>query len=153
MRVGLSDDYGRHRCAAEAGLYSVPVGLDGDWPGGGSCGCALATSPEPVPGGGLPTLTIRERTRQFLGPDGEPRYKWVDVVTGPALLLEERKETNDATGQTKVTATAAVAWEGGTAPRETAVAHDSRGYRWEVVSCSALPGRLDMKLERIDDGE
>lgn len=154
MRVALHDDFGVSRCAPSRTdtVLGWTVALDGDWPGK-TCGCATVAPPESPPATGLPTLAIRERSRMYFGPDGEPHYEWTDVVSGPALLLEERSETNDATGQTKVTATAAVAWESGTPPRETAVAHDSRGYRWEVVSCQALPGRLQLKLERIDDGE
>lgn len=88
-----------------------------------------------------------------LDADGTPQWQWLDVVSGPALMFESRKELNDATGQTLVLARAVLGWSGDRdAPHETAVAIDSRGHRWQITSVVALPGRLEMQMEWLDDG-
>jgi hypothetical protein len=153
----LADDPGLCRCDPQPGTFNVPVGLDEDlWRG--SCGAAADAGSEepgvlPDPTTGLPTLTIRERSRTYYEADGAPRYDWTDLVIGPTLALEARIEVNDATGQTRVTASAVVAYSGERVPDETAVALDSRGWRWDITSCRTLPGRLEMALERISDAE
>lgn len=149
VRIGLRTDWGAVPCRPEPGEFSVPAGLDQDvgCPCGGGCGCDPAAPTDR----GLPTLTVRERTRRFYDTDGNPRYEWATVAEGEALLFETRQETNDATGQTLVSASAAIGWAGGVAPKETAVVLDSRGHRWEVVACDPLPGRLQLRLQWIDD--
>lgn len=151
MRIGLSTDFGSSRCAPQPSQFSIPVGLDDD--AGSGCGTCSADGVGPVdPRDVLPTLTVRARTRSYIDDDGNARFLWDDVVSGPALLFERRTEVNDATGQTAVQADAVLAFEGD-APKETAVVWDSRGHRWEILSCRALPGRLELRLEWIDDAE
>ncbi len=153
MRVGLRDDFGLSRCAPASSPYSLQVALDGD-PGGG-CGCnPEPTSPEPPAESGAVTLTITERGRKFYDSDGTPRFSWTEVFSGPVALFETRRELNDATGQTLVKAKVLIAWPDDTPPpKETAVARDSRGWRWEITSSEPRPGRLQLQLEYIDDQE
>lgn len=148
MRVELSDG-----CGPEPGAYSMAVVLDGDLPDGCRCGGACCGDDEPEEPL-LPTLTVRERVRDTFDFTGTPQLSWRTAVTGPALIYSERRERNDATGQTMVTATAALGWDpedDGPAPRESAVVWDSAGQRWELTVCDPLPGRLQLTMERIDD--
>ncbi|HEV2927249.1 MAG TPA: hypothetical protein VGW74_01040 [Propionibacteriaceae bacterium] len=151
MRIVLSDS-----CAQTAGVFSVPVALDDDFPG---CGCGGPCSDDDGLDGDdgelgqtLPTLTIRERLRDTFDFTGTPQLSWRTAGSGPAISYVERRETNDATGQTMVTAKAVLGWDAGVAaPKETAVVWDDAGIRWNVTSCEALPGRLELLMDRIDD--
>jgi hypothetical protein len=155
MRVGLRDDFGLSRCAPGGGPYSLQVALDGDI--GGGCGCSPDTTPDPetpVDPGGAVVLTITERGRLFYDGNGIPRFQWTEVFSGPVALFETRRELNDATGQTLAKARVLIAWPDGTPPpKETAVAKDSRGWRWEITSAEPRPGRLQLQLEYLDDAE
>lgn len=147
MRIELSEG-----CGPVTGLFSLAVGLDDDFPGGccgGNCSCG-DTPGESEPE--WPTLTVRQRERTAMDFDGVPLLDWFTVATGPAIEYVKRVETNDATGQTLVKVSAVIGWDGEHQPRETAVVWDSDGRRWEITSMNALPGRLEMQLERIEDG-
>jgi hypothetical protein len=147
MRVELSDG-----CGPEPGAYSMAVVLDDDFPTG--CGCGGACCGGEPEDSLLPTLTIRERVRDAFDFTGTPQLSWRTAVHGAAVTYTERRETNDATGQTKVTATAVLGWtpeDDGPAPKESAVVWDGSGKRWELTACNPLPGRLELTMERIDD--
>jgi hypothetical protein len=149
MRIQLADG-----CLPTAGEFSMAVGLDDDFPDGCRCGgqcCDEETSEPELP---VPTLTIRERVRDAFDFTGTPQWSWRTAATGPAVTYSERRETNDASGQTKVTATAVLGWseeDDGPAPKESAVVWDSDGKRWELTSCNPFPGRLELVMERVDD--
>jgi hypothetical protein len=148
MRVELSDG-----CGPEPGAYSMAVVLDDDFPGGCGCGGTCCGDDEPEDPS-LPTLSIRERMRPTFDFTGTPQLSWRTAVQGPAIMYSERRETNDATGQTKVTATAVIGWDpedDGPAPKESAVVWDGDGKRWELTVCNPLPGRLELVMERVDD--
>lgn len=148
MRVALDDG-----CTPEPGEWSLPVALDDDLPDDG-CGCGGTCCGEEPPTDALPTLTLRERVREEFDFTGTPQLSWTTRLEGPAIRYTERRERNDATGQTMVTATAVMAWNedaDGAAPKESAVAWDSDGKRWEITSCEALPERLELVMERVDD--
>jgi hypothetical protein len=149
VRVQLNDG-----CMPEPGAYSVPVLLDDDFPDDGCrCGgeCCGDDQPEDNP---LPTLSVRERERDTFDFTGTPQLSWRTAVEGPAITFTQRRETNDATGQTMVTASAVLGWneeDDGPAPAESAVVWDSDGHRWELTACNPLPGRLELTMERVDD--
>lgn len=149
MRVALNGD-----CGPESGPFSLPVMLDDDYPDGCGCGGECDGDGDDSPGLPLPTLTVRERVRDTLDFTGTPQLSWRTAAHGPSVSYLERRETNDATGQTKVTATAVISWseeDDGPAPKESAVVWDDDGKRWELTSCSPLPGRLSLVMERVDD--
>lgn len=151
MRVQLRDDH-RPRPDSAAGVWSIPVALDGD-PPGTSCavGCAPGQGENPPPTGWLPSLEVRERSRAGITEEGVAQYTWQPLHQGPASSMEERQEVNDATGNTMVTAKATMQWpDGKRAPLETAVAWDSRGYLWRISSSALSGGALSLKLERLD---
>lgn len=164
MRIGLQDDAGFSRCAPGRSPFSIPIGLDDDL--GCGCGCGIVgdgtgngngnggvVDPTDPPDSGVPTATIRYRAKLYYDGDGTPTYEWAVLGSGSVVLLQERTELNDATGQTQVLANGEVSWadELGT-PTETCVAWIG-GVRYEVLSCVRLPGRLRLKLERLDDAE
>ena len=150
MRVQLNGD-----CGPDTGSYSLPVALDDDYSDECRCGGACCgDDDDESPGEPLPVLTVRERKRSSVDFTGTPLLAWHTAAHGASISYVERRETNDATGQTKVTATAVLGWdedEYGAAPKESAVVWDDAGNRWELTSCTALPGRLNLVMERIDD--
>lgn len=158
MRIELQDDrWGG--CRPVLGQFSAVIALDGDFPGGCGCGgtCTDGDGVDPDgPGLGEPqlTLTVRERLRDTFDFTGTPQLSWVTRASGLAISYIERRERNDATGQTWVTAKATLGWdEEGPAPTETAVVWDSDGHRWDVTSVQPFPGRLELLMQRIDDAE
>lgn len=153
MRIALEDDYG---CSAEES-WSVPVVLDDDLPGGCGCGgpcCCGDGDGAQEPGTPLPTLTVRERIRDGADFTGTPQLTWQTAGSGPAITYEQRRETNDAAGQTLVTARAVLGWaEDAPVPTETAVVWDGAGNRWQVSRVAALPGRLELDMSRVEDSD
>jgi hypothetical protein len=149
MRVELDEG-----CSPEPSVWSMAVLLDDDRPG---CGCGSGgecCGQDPTEDSALPTLSVRERQLQEYDFTGTPQWGWITRVEGPAIQYTERRERNDATGQTMVTASAVLAWDSdtdGAAPAESAVIWDSGAKRWEITSCTALPGRLEIRMERVDD--
>jgi hypothetical protein len=156
MRVGLRDDWGRRCPGPEASPFSVPVVLDQDRPGGPcGCGCQSAqpgcVDTDTPDGTGLPTLTVQERVVQFYDVDGNPTYTWSDLVSGPAIEVQSRQELNDATGQTRVTASVTMGWPTDTrAPKEKDRLVDSLGARWSILSATPAPGIVRFELEWLD---
>lgn len=150
MRIGLSTDFGRSRCAPGPSAFSLPVALDGPCGCSGGCGCASDGEEPPPDTGDLPVLTLRKRGEMYMTEAGNPRWEWEEVLSGPAITYEQRTEVNDVNGQVKVVASATMAFDGEVAPaKETAVAWQG-DVRWSITSLVALPGRLELKLERID---
>lgn len=152
MRIALEEDFP----SCEGG-WSVPVVLDDDLPGGCGCGgacCCGDGDDAQEPGLPLPTLTVRERIRDGADFTGTPQLTWRTAGSGPAITYEQRRETNDGGGQTLVTATAVLGWvEDEPAPKETAVVWDSDGHRWQLTSVRALPGRLELAMQRVEDSD
>lgn len=159
MRIQLQDDR-QGGCRPTPGPFSAVIALDGDLPG---CGCGGQCADDSSSGNGTEepglgeptlTLTVRERLRDTYDFTGTPQLSWVTRASGLAISYIERRERNDATGQTWVTAKATLGWdEEGPAPTETAVVWDSDGHRWDVTSVQPFPGRLELLMQRIDDAE
>jgi hypothetical protein len=156
MRIGIRDLADPLRGQPMKSPFAVQVAIDGTACCGGAAPCGAEEDP-PVLGtpdpSGLPLLRILSRAVSYADEEGTPRYAWTPVLTGIALLTEERTELNDATGQTMVKRSAVVGWSGEPqdAPAETAVAEDEQGNRWEITSLVALPGRIELQMQRIAD--
>ncbi len=142
-RVSLRDD------SCWGGLsQGVGVGLDDD-----SC------RPAPVPPGEeqpniLPRITVRDRVSQGMDALGNPTWAWADrVVDAPTTMWVQREERDDRAGVTRVRARVGFLYPTDVpALRETARAKTDDGHQWTVSEIERWPGRVEMTMERVDDG-
>jgi hypothetical protein len=148
VRIGLHDDVGQDRCAPARGAWSIPLALDGDL--GPRCGCPVPVDQPVVE---VPTASLRRRSRLYYDAEGTPTYDWSELGEGPIVLSEDRTELNDATGQTKVVATAEVSWADSLPDVDETAVLWTGGLRYEVTSAVRAPGRLKLTLERLSDVE
>lgn len=98
-----------------------------------------------------PTLTVRRRWRTGYDEDGNPEFDWADVVTGVAILWEERTELDDVAGVTHIVARTVILYDGDEEVVETSIVESSHGGLFRVLSVAQTPDRIEMKLERLED--
>lgn len=96
-----------------------------------------------------PTLTVSARTRTGYNDDGAPLFTWTEVLTGEAILFEQRTEYDPDAGLTRVVGTATLLYEGAEKVVETAMVTDPAGGRWRVTAVSQTPGHLMLTLARL----
>lgn len=136
----------------ERGGWSARVALSHD--------CGDPRRPHNQPG---QPMTLSLRGVAYVDVDGDQRWEWVDYPTygylriaapsGSRSSSDGRSETNDTTGQTRVAATATVAWEYENPVTETAELVDTDGNRWAVSEVHTTIGALRLSLQRTVDAE
>lgn len=94
-------------------------------------------------------LTVRLRTRNGYDDDGVPLFEWTVLLTGPAILWEEREEFDAHAGLTRVKAKATMLYEGETQVTESALVTRGDDTSYRVKGVRQVPGRLEFDLERI----
>lgn len=141
MRVWLRED--RRRGAG----WSMPVALDEDRRPGDRCRPCAAEPDAAV----TATVVVSVRGKTYRDANGDQRWDWVDHEAPAVFAVTGRTETDDASGQTVVTAEATIGWVSDLpAVTETAVVVLD-GVRWPVVASRPLVGAVWVRLERVDD--
>ena len=115
---------------------------------GSCCGCDTPVGPDPT----LTEFTVRARDRDGYDDDGNPRYVWVDVLTGPALEWSTRTEIDQTAGITRVTGVLVMANPAGVTIHETGIAV-SGGMVWSITKTVPGPAGIKLHLLRLDHDE
>lgn len=95
-------------------------------------------------------LTVRRRLRTGWDDAGNGVYSWSDVVTGPVLGSESRTEADPVSGVARWTAQVTIGYSGPALENPTAEVIDQAGRRWQVTRLEQLPGRLRLRLSRVE---
>jgi hypothetical protein len=141
MRVWLREDQPHTR------RWSVPVALDDDLGPGDRCR-PCATEPDTAV---TATVVVSVRGKTYRDANGDQHWDWIDHDMPAVFAVTGRSETDDASGQTVVTAEATIGWVSDLpAVTETAVVVVD-GVRWPVVESKPLVGAVWVRLERVDD--
>ena len=100
----------------------------------------------------FPELTVWRRVRVGWTEEGAPQFSWEHVVTGTAIVYEERSEWDSEAGVTFVEGSAVVLYDGDDIPNEACVV-DCNGFRYRVFDMGRPPGRLEIRMRRTEDAE
>jgi hypothetical protein len=95
-------------------------------------------------------LTVRRRTRTGWTDEGDPSFTWADVVTGPALGMESRREVDPISGQIRISASATLLYSGPELENATTELVDGEGQHWSVTNVVQLPDRLKLRFYRVE---
>lgn len=154
-RAMLHDDYKFYRASGtgialdDDSRSSVPAGINGIGYGDHVPGSPV-TNPTVV----NPLVTVRQRYLKGTDEDGNPEYGWHTLFEDrEAIRFESRSEVSDSTGLALVKSSVTVLYPADQPlVRETATVLTNDGNRWQVTKVERFPDRLQLDMERIDNG-